>query len=1308
MRYYTTCRSYSLNISFININYHYYYLSMKIKSILTILLVLSSVVLFSQTQNELLSEQLYELKWNPVQTWTTTTASKKVISFEDASYPSDNYLAYFTKRISLENKNMPSLSVTNAEFVALSAEELEIFPTDISLSEHLSIQTIALYEKGNRDIEIQVLPFVKREGQILKAKSFKITTQESTQPYKAMRAQLHTFSENSVLESGKFIKIKIKDTGIYKLTYDDLKSMGLSPANVRVFGYGGNVLDQDFMQQKHDDLPELAIHMEKGSDGVFNSGDYILFYALGIVKWTYNNFVKSYEHQGNTYSTEGYYYLSSDAGVGRRISTKSITVADDAVIETIDEFNDYSLHELDLYSIASSGKEFYGELFSDKLSLNLSFDFPNLVKSKSVYADLNVAAISYSASGPASSFYLSLNSGQTKKLSVPLNTSDQYEKAKPAKGRFSFTADTDKLNMTLSYNKTNDASKGYLNYLRLNARRQLIMHGAAMRFENADHLATNKYGQYNLGNPTPTTQIWDISDHTNIVRIETQSANGNLQFTDSIAVLKTYLAIDPKSGSSFPKPEVVGEIKNQNLHGLPLMDMVILTHPRFISQSERLAQAHREIDNLTVAVVTTEQVYNEFSSGSADATAYRWLMKMFYDRANQSGATDQRPKYLLLFGRGSFDNRNILKNNSSENLILTYQADNSLVETLSYVTDDYFGFLDNEEGSQLASHKLDIGIGRFPALSTTDADDMVNKTIRYMRNETKTIWKNQLCFIGDDGDNALHMQQADSITRIINRKYPDYQINKIYLDAYLQEIDASGETYPLARTQLHNLINSGLLYLNFTGHAGPVGWTNEQIMSVGDVKGLTNTKLPLWVGSTCDFLLFDALNVSAGEHVLLNPNGGGIGILSATRPVFASQNFIVNKYFSDYLFQKNAQGEHLRVGDALAMAKNSVGTETNKLSYVYVGDPAVKLNYPTKYKVKTTHINESTSFGTDTLRAMAVVDIKGEIVDHSGNKMSDFDGDLQAVVFDKSQLIVTLDNEKEFGNNEARKFKYYDRTNKLFAGKVKVENGEFSFSFMLPKDIKYNFGRGRINYYATASNSDSEAQGSFENFVVGGTNPDYVYETEGPEIQAYLNAESFQPGDKVNETPLFVAKLNDQSGINRVGSGIGHDLVLTIDDSPLQSYIVNDYYESSSHSHTQGEVRYKLPEMQNGKHTLTFRAWDLLNNSSSTTFEFEVVKGLTPQIFSVSNYPNPVVSSTRIKVNHDRPETILNTSVDIFDLAGRKVWSFKQNNADDISWNLNSLDGVKVKTGIYLYRVSISTSESEIFSKTNKMIIVEQ
>ena len=1097
---------------------------------------------------------------------------------------------------------------------------------------------------------------------------------------------IHSFAEKSVLANGKFVKIRLVQSGIYRLTYDDLRSMGVNPAQVRIFGYGGNMLEQNFLMPIIDDLPEVTI---------YDSGSYILFYANGTDKWTYNNSLGLFTHQPNTYSSYAYYFVTSDAGTGRKIETaQPIVIPQDAVINNIETFTDYQIYKKEIRSLASVGKTLYGESFDNSNTFNIDFSSPN--PAGTIVAMLDVVA----HGSISSSFTLSLEDRQYN-VSIP-SVTNNYARGANGRGIYTFSSSNNNLNFKLTYNRSG-SSLGYLNALTINAIRQLRMNGAAMQFQNLDNLGSNIFKKYRLSNTSENIRIWNITDTENIKQMPAEHAGGAMTFTDSAIQLQKYIAVDLSKNSQFPKPEVVGNVDNQNLHSLSAIDYVMITHSDFMQQAERLAQTHRETSNMRVAVVTTEQVYNEFSSGAPDATAYRRFLKMLYHKATNE---NDKPKYLLLFGGGSYDNRNLISG-SGVNHILTYQSDNSLVITSGFVTDDYFALLDDNEGIETTSGlpgNLDVGVGRFPVKNKEEAENVVNKTINYIKNTEKGIWKNQLCFLADDGDGVTHMRDADDISNMIQQNSPAYQINKIYLDAYQRETSASGYIYPAVRTNLFDQLKKGLFFLNYSGHAGQSGWTAEQVIISKDIDELTNKRLPLWVAVTCDFLMFDNGTVSGGERVLLNPNGGGIGIVAASRPVYSGQNKVFNSYFCQNMFKKDADGKHYRLGDLTRIAKNSIGTEINKLCYALIGDPALMLDYPSEYEIKTNSINGQLTTGNDTIKALSTTTLTGSITNRNGEIAENFNGTINIVIYDKQQQITTLDNQKQ-----GVFFNFNAWNNILFSGKTSVVKGKYSITFMLPMDMKKNYGNGRINYYANDTITNAEAQGYFEDFIVGGIEEVVSEDNEGPAIELFLNSFEFSNGDKVNENPVLIATLEDVNGINVVGSGIGHDLLMIIDDDPSKNIVLNDFYVADQGSFQRGTLRYKLPELADGKHTLSLRAWDLLNNSTTVKIEFETKKGLTPNIFSVYNYPNPVRKNdhTRIIVSHDRPETILNTTVDIFDLSGRLVRTFNQTNADDIIWDMTSGNGERIRGGMYIYRVTIQTTTSDKYSKSNKILVIE-
>ena len=1232
----------------------------------------------------------HTIKWKTCDRWENNGVVQKIVAFENARYLSGDLLPHFFVSIPLEDDNQSyKVEIKNAVYIPLTSEETEVL-SGATFQSEASLDSYAVTRDGYRVLDVHILPFVAKEQSVLKLISFDLSIEKDETIHRAASSITHTYEESSVLSQGKFVKIRIENSGIYKLTYDDLKGMGFSsPENIRIFGYGGAELSRDFTQPKIDDLPEVAI---------WDSGSYVLFYAQGINKWSYDTSQKKFKHLLNTYSQYGYYFITSGTGVGKRITEGAAVNPGGSTVYNVSEFTDYQVHEKEQRVIIHSGRDFFGEIFDATLAYDFSFNFPNLVLSdNSVQVRLSAAA----ASKVSSYFTLKLNNTTQQNTMTITQLSNEYSKGNTKEEYFTYTP-TGNLSFNLKYNKTSGTGTGYLNYLEVNARRQLIMSGDAMPFRNIDNLGTNTYNLYSLSGASDNIQIWDISDQQNIQRVAVNKTGQTQTFYSSNTSLKEYIAINPTA--TYPKPTVVGEIANQNLHGLPQVDMLIITHPRFLDEANNLANAHREYDKMLVEVVTTEQVYNEFSSGTPDASAYRWIMKMFYDRAASLGTY---PQSLLLFGKGSYDNRGLFDATKNTNLILTVQGENLTHQIDSYVTDDFYAYMKNESETNLKNKEMAFGVGRFTTITKQEAEDVVNKNIAYLKNTNKGAWKNQICFVGDDGDKYKHMDQADVLARRISDANKNYQINKIYLDAYTQQKTASGDKYPLAKDRLQNLFRSGMFYLNFVGHAGPNGWTGEQILTASDISKLSNQYWPLCFAATCSFILFDDGDVSSGEKMLLNPVGGSIGVVSASRVVYSDNNFSLNKEFNKYIIEKE-NGNYLSIGEMLRRAKNSLKSDSNKLSYILIGNPALKLKYPTRYTVVTDQINDNTSLGSDVLTALSVNTLQGSVIDDNGDVVSDFNGSVSVNIYDKEQIITTLNNDKEEIDTL---FKYKDRPNMLFSGKAVVNNGRFSITFMIPKDIKYNYGGGRINYYAQDDENDYEAQGYFENFKIGGESGVLINDNEGPIIeQIYLNHLGFASKDKVNESPYFVATVSDENGINTVGSGIGHDMTLTVDNDPNQSYVLNSYFESELGSYKRGTARYKLTELAEGKHTLTYRVWDLLNNSTTVSFDFEVVMGLEPEIFSVISYPNPatVTDVVYFKITHDRPETILKATVDVFDLSGRLIWTFNQSTTETIPWNLTSNNGEKLSNGLYLYRISISTIEGRSVSKTNKIIIKNQ
>ena len=1160
----------------------------------------------------------------------------------------------------------------------------------------------------------------------------------------------HTYTTSSVLSSGSWIKIRISESGVYRLTYEDLKSAGLStPENVRIYGYGGAMLSQNFSVSKIDDLPSVGFYMEKGSDGVFGSGDYILFYGQGTTSWAYNG--TQFIHTRNPYSDYGYYFLTDNAGIQTFLNTPSAanntpTTASNAPstankiekspteitksaneITKIDSeassentnnslttpeptpvttYLNYQVHELDLVNLLDresgvdgGGREFYGEQFnSNTLSRSFSFSTPAIVSSTPLLVRSEVAA----SSTRSSRFTLSVNGSSATARLDSISVADFYTKGTLATINQTYPASSAATQtVTLAFNNTAAGAVGFLNYIELTATCSLRMTGDYMPFRTTTGYGSSTPNLYTLTNATANTQVWNITDRSHIWRVDATLTGSTLTFEGSNQNgIQEYIAVNT-NGSNWLSPTVVGSIANQNLHALRNIDYVIISPDFLVAQATRLAQAHEQKESITWAVVTDQQVYNEFSSGTPDATAYRWLMKMLYDRGTGS---DRKPSWLCLMGDGTFDNRKLLTT-SGENTLLTYQAKNSTVETKAYATDDYFGFLDNNEGESDTQGRMDIGVGRLPVTTESEAQQVVDKLISYIENTNPGKWKQQLIFLADDGDHNLHTRVAEAGAERVRRKNPDFVVNKIYMDAYPQETDASGESYPLAKNKLDNLLQNGALYMNYSGHGGYNAITNEGMMDLSSIRKMTNKNQALWMLATCSFAHFDSGKRCAAEEAVLNANGGAIGVISAGRTVYATQNTYINQNFCDTLFgHKNVYSYDMTIGKALAIAKNLTGTDENKLPYVLLGDPALRLNYPTDYQVKTTT-------KIDTLRALDVQTVEGYVCDEDAQKAEWFNGNVHITIYDKLQRVTTRDND-ETTESSKQKVTYNDYPNILFSGATNVKDGAFSFTFMVPKDIRYNYGNGRMVYYAydsTAVSGDdrlSEAVGHFEDFTIGGTGSIQRQDTAGPAISIYLNTPAFPDGGTTYETPRFFADIEDENGINTVGTGIGHDLMLVVDNSSKYTYVLNDYYTSTDGSYQRGQVSYLMEELAEGSHSLTFRAWDLMNNSSTASLNFVVEKGIGPNIYSIISYPNPVqaTGTLNLVINYDQPDNVVETQINIYDMAGHLLWQTEMKNPDQVQINMSEIG---LQPGLYMYNSRMKTEGSRYSSKSGKIVVVE-
>lgn len=1098
-----------------------------------------------------------------------------------------------------------------------------------------------------------------------------------------MMAGIHSYAERSVLADGHWVKIRVSESGVCRMSFSELRSAGLEPSQVRVFGYGGAQKEQDFSKPNIDDLPQVPVYVGE---------DYILFYVQGPISWTYNG--SRFAHTRNTYSDFGYYLLSDDAGdmllfpEAEAVSGSPTDVTYYSYYQVHDED---SVNLIDRTGVSGGGRTFYGEQFAAGQTRTFTFSTPYANgDNSSVYIDMAANAAT------TSTVKAKLNNTSSKSIYIS-SIPDHYTFG--VAGTISMNGASEEQNqrVTMQFVNSNASALAWLNYIEITTPSELVMTGSYMGIRSLVNRNTTNPVRFLLRNATASTQIWDVTDLAAIQRMPTTMVDDQLAWVGTQADgVHEYIAVNT-DGTKFVQAEVVGEVKNQNLHALNNIDYIIICPEGYEDVSEDLAKAHEAKQAITYAIVTDQQVYNEFSSGTPDATAYRWLMKMLYDRAKNG--IGQQPRWLLLMGHGTFDNRKLLRN-SGTSLLLTYQSKNSVNEIKAYATDDYFAYLDDNEGAIDTQGRMDIGVGRLPVESLDEARTTVDKLIQYIRNEQTGKWKNQLVYLADDGENGTHTETAEKSAELVRIKNPDFIVHKIFLDAYPQEVNASGESYPLAKNRVLNLLKNGVLFFNYSGHGGYNAITNESILNLKDIAGMTNKNQAFWLFATCNFAQCDAGKRSAAETAVLNPKGGAIGILAATRTVYASQNTNLNRSVCDTLFGHSDVFHYdMTLGEAISIGKNLLGSDENKLAYVLLGDPCMRLNYPTDYHVET--LTEM-----DTLNALSVQHVEGRIIDEDLNTVSDFNGKVDITIYDKMQSIPTRDNDNAGG--DPRVIAYNDYPNTIFSGATDVKDGLFNYTFMVPKDIRYNFDNGRIVYYAVTADSleTAEAVGHFEQFIIGGTGSTVAIDTIGPEMEIYLNSPAFRNGDKTYATPRFFANLYDKNGINTAGAGIGHDLMLIIDDDPKMIYSLNEYFTAANNSYQAGQVSYLMEELANGPHSLTFRAWDLLNNSTTKSLNFIVEAGLDPSIYNVTTYPNPVQQSgvVHLIVNYDQPDELIETEIYLYNTAGQMVYSHKQDNPDAVSINLPSLG---LNTGVYIYSVKIKSASSKYSTTSGKIIVTK-
>lgn len=1115
-----------------------------------------------------------------------------------------------------------------------------------------------------------------------------------------------TYKSSSVLASGNWFKISVTNEGVYKIDVPFLNSLGITgniPSNqIRIFGNGGGMLPEANNTKPIDDLEENSIMVFDGGDGVLNGSDYILFYAQGPDHWYKDSMNKRFTHKKNIYSDQAFYYISV-GGNGLRISNQTNNLTSNTTVTTFDE---RYFHELDTVNFLSSGREWYGEELSNNpgrsLSRTFSLPFTDAISQQATIVT-DVVARSVNAQ---SHFAVNVGGQTVQQIDVPAVTTVQYDVfAKEVQTASNFIAPQTMNGVTFTYSQGSFNSQGWLNWFELFCRRNLaVTSGKQLLFRDWSSVGSGN-AEFIISNADANAQVWDVTDTLHPVKMNTTLVGNQLHFVNDAQRLHEYVCFS----NNFLTPQIVGRIANQNLHASVASDLLIVTAPDFLQQAQRLAQFHQQRDTLRTVVVTTDQIFNEFSSGNPDPTAIRNFVKMYYDKYHATW--NQKGKYLLLFGKSSFDYKKRIANNT--NFVPCYETPNSLDPLSTYTSDDFFGFLDDNEdiNSGLIVNQLDIGIGRIPAKSSDEAKNFVDKVFDYKSPQSLGAWRNNIDLIADDDDYNLHLQDAEALSQTITTVAPVYNQQKIYLDAYKKESASAGGRYPQANTAINNNIYNGNLIWNFSGHGGSQQLAEEVVIDQNIVNSWNNQyRLPLFITATCDFAPYDNPTInSLGENLIIRPKTGAIALMTTTRVVFAFSNKILNNNYLQFALQADANERYKTLGEAVMTAKNytyqNSGDIINNRKFTLLGDPAMLLGFPS-YRVNVKTVNGRTiSSQADTLSATEFVTMDGEVTDNNGNLLTNFSGTVNLSLFDKVQNIMTLGNDPT-----SIPVPFPDQETVLFKGKASAQNGKFSFKFKMPKDINYQYGNGKISLYAQDGIKDGN--GFSTNITIGGISNTSSNDNQGPDIKAYLNDEKFVNGSITNASPILIVHLSDSSGINTGTSGIDHDIVATLDNDNKQYFVLNNFYESDLNSYQTGSVHFQLPQLSPGHHSLTIKAWDVLDNSSQYVLDFTVINNEKLQLEHVLNYPNPFTTKTNFWFEHNYPNVDLSVRVQIFTITGKLIKTLAQtinttgNRSNEVEWDGRDEFGSKVGRGVYIYLLTVRAPNGKTANKWERLVIL--
>lgn len=1193
------------------------------------------------------------------------------------------------------------------QLVKLQFEPLSNFPNNWQsfIADSINLDWQLLTQRKQPEVHLQLIPIRKnpQTGLLERLVFAEINIDYQATPQLPAAFGKTNYTSTSMLASGQWFKMSVNQSGIYALTKSYLQSVGINtegidPRTIKIYGYSG-MLPQRNNQPRFDDLQENAIVVEGEADGIFNDGDRILFYGDAPTQWVYNTTTQRYDHVAHLYSDVTCYFLTIGGAPGARIQQAPNA---GAPTTNVTQFDQLYVYENEVYNLIKSGRRWMGEEFNRITSYSFPVSLGTVNNAEPAILVSSVAARSFTQS----SFSIAQNNQSITNQTVAAVFAD-YEAPYAASSLITtnFTPNSNSISLSYTYNIPIPGSLGWLDYFEIQSRNFLIQNEAQLIFRDSRSVAPNAIANFSISSQLPLN-VWDITKPHQIKRFNTNFDGNTVQFSAPADSLREYISF---TGNQLLVPLNTVSVQNQNLHGLPQADVLIITHPQFVNESNALANFHRNNSGLTVHVVTPDAIYNEFSSGVQDVSAIRDFVRMFYKRA---ATPAEMPKYLILFGRASYDYKSRIANNT--NFVPTFQSIESFAPTTTYNSDDYFGFLDDNEGkweSALDSKELlDIAIGRLPAQNNLQAQDMLTKIVSYVSKPTFGDWKTKLVFVADDEDGNLHQSQANNLANRATNEFKNYNIKKIFTDAYQEENTAGGARNPTAQREIVQSVEQGALLINYTGHGGEVGWASERILNTDDIQGWTNgLKLPLFVTATCEFSRFDDPGrTSAGEMALLNPNGGAIALFTTVRLVFSSANFALNNFLLNRIGLDSASAfDHKRLGEILRLTKNDyLSNDKNERNFTLLGDPVIFLAYPSMRVVTTEVNNQPVSLIPDTLKAFAKVTISGKVTDLNNVELNQFNGFVYPTIYDKTASYRTIGNNP--GSLPTQTFTM--RNNVIYRGKASVRNGRFTFTFFVPKDIAYEIGLGKISY--TADNGIVDGIGRLDNIIVGGTSDSITPDQAGPDIRLFLNDEKFAFGGVTGENPTLLVKLKDEHGLNITGRGVGRDISMILNNDVTKTVTLNEFYQAKLDNYQEGEVRYKLSTLPPGKHTLTVRAFDVYNNSSDALLEFVVASSSEMAIQNILNYPNPFTTQTTFHFDHNKAGEPITVQIQVYTITGKIVKTLQTesisegNHFDQLTWDGKDEFGDNIGKGVYVYRVKVLSGTGKSAQEFQKLVIL--